>query len=238
MTRLGVILPVHGPQVADGGITEMARRAEAAGAEGLWIGDHIVMRDLAVGYPFNESNIYPVPVDTPYFESFTLCAMMAAVTTSCTVGAAVLVLPQRNVLQLAKTVTTIDAVSGGRFVLGVGAGWYAGEMEALGYNYSTRGKRLDQMLDVLDQAWTGRITGYEGSEVVIPEGVVMQPQPRAGHVPVIAGGLNPVAMRRAARTNGWMGLGYVARFDRKQISDELEAMKRVRLESGRSLDGF
>lgn len=237
--RIGVIVPVHGPLIADGGVLEMAIAAEQAGADGLWVGDHIVMRDEATGYPFNETGKYPVPTDTDYFESLTLCAMMAAVTERCRIGTAVMVLPQRNVLQLAKTATTIDAVSDGRFVLGVGAGWFAGEFEALGYDFRTRGRRMDEMLEVLSRCWTGRVTEYRGKHLTVPDGVIMRPTPRreAG-IPTIVGGLSNVALQRAARADGWMGLGYVARFDLDKMARERELML-SRLDSvGRGRDDF
>ncbi|MES2169173.1 MAG: TIGR03619 family F420-dependent LLM class oxidoreductase [Actinomycetota bacterium] len=228
--RLGVILPVHGPLIADGGITAMATAAENAGADGLWVGDHIVMREPAIGYPFNASGVYPVPTDTDYFESLTLCAMIAAVTTRARVGTAVMVLPQRNVLQLAKTATTIDAVSGGRFVLGVGAGWFAGEMEALGYDFATRGRRMDEMLTLLADAWGGRPAAFDGEQVQVPEGVILFPRP--GRLPIIVGGLTKVALRRAAHSDGWMGLGYVDRFDRPRLVTELEQLAEARRAAG------
>ncbi len=237
--RLGVILPVHGPLIAHGGITSMAIAAENAGADGLWVGDHIVMREEATGYPFNATGIYPVPTDSDYFESLTLSAMIAAVTTRVRVGTAVMVLPQRNVLQLAKTATTIDAVSDGRFVLGVGAGWFAGEMEALGYDYSTRGTRMDEMLTVLADAWGGRPAGFDGREVTIPDGVILHPLPtRAKGLPVIVGGFSKAALRRAARADGWMGLGYVDRFDRPRIERELAGMTDALRDAGRDTSEF
>jgi alkanesulfonate monooxygenase SsuD/methylene tetrahydromethanopterin reductase-like flavin-dependent oxidoreductase (luciferase family) len=130
-------------------------------------------------------------------------------------------------------------VSDGRFVLGVGAGWFAGEMEALGYDYSTRGIRMDEMLAVLADAWGGRPARFDGREVTVPDGVIMHPRPtRAEGLPVIVGGLSKVALRRAARADGWMGLGYVDRFDRSRIERELAEMTGALRDAGRDPAGF
>lgn len=236
MTRIGVTVPVHGALVADGGALRMAVEAEAAGADGLWVGDHIVMLPEAEGYPFSVTGVYPVPADTDYFESLTLCAMMAAVTSHCRIGTAVLVLPQRNVLQLVKTATTISAVSGGRFALGVGAGWYAAEMEALGYRFDTRGTRMDEMLDVLAQARTGTVTGYAGTEVTVPAGVLIRPTP---DIPVLLGGTSPAALRRAARrADGWIGVTAVNTYSTETIAQQLSDMRRALDKANRDQEEF
>src|SRR5919112_1824450 len=95
----------------------------------------------------------------------------------------VLILPQRNVLELAKTTATLDALSGGRFVLGIGAGWFAEEIEALGYRFETRGRRTDEMIEVLRRCWTGRSHPFEGEEIAVREDLIFEPRPSQPYGP-------------------------------------------------------
>jgi alkanesulfonate monooxygenase SsuD/methylene tetrahydromethanopterin reductase-like flavin-dependent oxidoreductase (luciferase family) len=138
------------------------------------------------------------------YESLASAVFLAASTRRCRIGIGVLVLPQRNVLEVAKAASTIDRLSGGRFILGVGVGWNRSEMEALGYGFSTRGKRTDEMLRVLRDSWTGTPSGYRGQEVTLRDGVRMYPTPAQTAVPLIVGGMADAALRRAASLgDGW-----------------------------------
>jgi probable F420-dependent oxidoreductase len=219
------------------GLAKMAVAAEAAGADGLWVSDHIVLLDEPTSeYPFSESGVPTWDMTGDYYEALTCCATMAAVTQRCRIGTAVLVLPQRNVLEVAKTAATIDQLSGGRFVLGVGAGWYSGEMEALGYAFSSRGRRFDEMLEVLRDCWTGRPSGYHGEEITIPDRVVVEPRPvqRPG-VPLLIGGMSAPARRRAAKHgDGWLALAVSDRWDASLLAEGLEDV-RGRREPDRAL---
>src|SRR3954469_15553346 len=176
--RIGSLIPNTGPLPAQLGIVAMASAAEAGGAESLWVSDHLLMVDDSLeGYPYSADGRATWPADIDYYESLTCCSFMAAATTTRQVGTAVLVLPQRNVLELAKVAATIDRLSGGRLVLGLGAGWLRAEMEALGYRFDERGRRADQMLITLRECWTGRPGPADGPHVHVPPGVVLEPRP-------------------------------------------------------------
>lgn len=238
--RIGAIVPNDGPLPERIGVDVMARAAEGEGAASLWVSDHILMVDGPTSrYPYSADGQQTWNNEIDYFEALTCCAYMAAVTHRCRIGTAVLVLPQRNVLELAKMVASIDRLSGGRFVLGVGAGWHAAEMQALGYDFAGRGKRLDEMLDVLRDCWSGRPGEYGGEFVEVPPDVVLHPRPVEPTGPaLLIGGMSEPALRRAAaRGDGWMALASAESFDGDGLGERLLALQRLRGEHGRT-DAF
>jgi probable F420-dependent oxidoreductase len=234
--RIGAIVPNDGPLPERIGVGSMARAAERAGAASLWVSDHLLMIDAPTSrYPYSVDGRQTWSNETDYLEALTCCAYIAAVTRECRIGTAVLVLPQRNVLELAKVVASIDRLSGGRFVLGVGAGWHEAEMRALGYDFHSRGKRLEEMLDVLRDCWTGRPGPYAGQFVRVPQNVVLHPRPVEPAGPsLLVGGMSDPALRRAARRGaGWLALASAESFDGEGLSERLLALKRLRGEHGR-----
>jgi probable F420-dependent oxidoreductase len=218
------------------GVTKMAVAAEAAGATSLWSNDHLVMVDHPDSrYPYSPDGRIPWDMDRKFFDTMTTCAFIAAVTDRCRVGTDVLILPQRNALELAKAAACIDVLSGGRFVLGVGLGWFEKEMEALGYSFSTRAKRADEMIEVIRRCWTGRPEPFDGDEVRVAVGVVMEPRPaRPGGVPILIGGVSAPAYRRAARLgDGWMGVANLDADELREVSEALVAIDGERQAAGR-----
>ena len=134
--KIGVQIPNNSDKPRQIGLTKMGRLAEDAGADSLWVNDHLLMVEGGRSpYPFTPDGAIPWPMDMPWYECLTAASFLAASTSRCRIGTSVLILPQRNALELAKTTATLDALSGGRFVLGIGAGWFAEEIEALGYRF-------------------------------------------------------------------------------------------------------
>jgi probable F420-dependent oxidoreductase len=178
-------------------------------------------------------------MDLPWYECLTAASFLAASTSSCRIGTSVLILPQRNVLELAKTTATLDALSGGRFVLGIGAGWFAEEIEALGYRFETRGRRTDEMIEVLRRCWTGRPKPFEGEEITVPEGLVFEPRPsQPGGPPILVGGMSRAALRRAAlRGGGWLAFQR-DELNTAQLADLLKTLENLRGEAGRLEEPF
>lgn len=205
---IGAVIPNSGEVAARLHPVDMARVAEAAGAEGLWLSDHLLMVDVPVDYyPYSDDGRLTWDVADDYLETLMCCAAIASATSRAVIGPAVLILPQRNVLQVAKEAATLDRLSHGRFVLGVGSGWNVPEMEALGYPFTGRTRRFEEQLAVLADAWSGRPAAFEGEQVTIPSGVVLHPTPANGReVPVLVGGMAAPALGRAARAGGWMAI--------------------------------
>jgi probable F420-dependent oxidoreductase len=220
---VGAIIPNSGAVMRRLNPLDMARVAEEAGAQGLWLSDHILMVDTPVDYyPYSDDGRLTWDVADDYLETLACCAAIASITTRAVVGPAVLILPQRNVLQVAKEATTIDRLSGGRFILGVGSGWNVLEMEALGYPFKGRTKRFEEQLAVMADAWSGRPSEFSGEQVRIPADVVLHPIPTNGReVPVLVGAMAAPALRRAALAGGWMAISAAHVWDSQSMAASL-----------------
>lgn len=206
--RIGAKLPSSGGDPARLGVPTMARRLEAAGFDSLWASDHVVMTEDTSRsyYPFGDDGSPGWDVTTPWYDALIVLAQAAAVTERVELGTAVLVLPQRHPVVLAKQVASLDALAGGRVALGVGAGWFREEFEALGVDFDARGQRFSEWLDLLRRCWAGRPEAFDGQHYRLPAGVICEPTP-ARHVPLLIGGVSDVALRRAAtQGDGWLGL--------------------------------
>jgi probable F420-dependent oxidoreductase len=238
--KIGVKIPNDSAKAHDIGLTNMGRLAEEAGADSLWVNDHLLMVESGRSpYPFTPDGAFPWPMDLPRYECLTAASFLAATTSRCRVGTSVLILPQRNVLELAKTTATLDALSGGRFVLGIGVGWFAEEMEALGYQFDTRGRRTDEMIEVLRHCWTGRPQPFQGKEIAVPEGLIFEPRPsQPNGPPILVGGMSRAALRRAAqRGDGWLAFQR-GELDAGQLEDLLETLEDFREKAGRLDESF
>ncbi len=225
--RIGAKLPSSGAEPARHGIAAMARRLEAAGFDSMWASDHVVMTEDTSRsfYPFGDDGSPGWDVTMPWYDALIVLAQAAAVTERIELGTAVLVLPQRHPVVLAKQVASLDALAGGRVALGVGAGWFREEFEALGVDFETRGRRFSEWLDLLRRCWQGRPEVFDGQHYQLPPGVVFEPTP-ARDVPLLIGGVSKVALRRAAtQGDGWLGLQRADRLDPAEVARAVERMR-------------
>ena len=195
-------LPIIGEDTTQ--LLELARIAEACGFEGVAVADH-------VGVPLRYASRHPsgeTPFDhrMPFPDPLTSIAAMAAVTTRLRFLTYVYVLPMRDPFSVAKQAGTVALLSGNRLALGVGAGWLLEEIELLGFDPKTRGRRMDEMIDVMRRLWAGGVAEYSGKDFAFGT-TGMFPVPDAPP-PVWIGGKSPAALRRAARNDGWVGMNY------------------------------
>jgi probable F420-dependent oxidoreductase len=238
--KIGVQIPNDSAKAREIGLTNMGRLAEDAGADSLWVNDHLLTVEGGRSpYPFTPDGAIPWPMDRPRYECLTAASFLTATTSRCRIGTSVLILPQRNVLELAKTTATLDALSGGRFVLGIGVGWFAEEMEALGYRFETRGRRTDEMIEVLRRCWTGRPQPFQGKEIAVREDLIFEPRPsQPNGPPILVGGMSRAALRRAAlRGDGWLAFQR-EELDSRQLADLLKTLEDFREEAGRLDESF
>jgi probable F420-dependent oxidoreductase len=179
----------------------LARRAEELGYRSWWAGDHIVL-------PSPRVPDAPMEPTDPILDPLVHLAYVAAVTERLELGTGIVILPQRNPLVLAKQVASLDVLSGGRLLLGVGAGYLEPEMTAVGVPMSERGGRTDEYLDAMRALWTQPAPSYQGRYVAF-DGVDAHPRPVQKDGPrIVIGGHSPAAFRRAvARGHGWFGNG-------------------------------
>lgn len=215
----------------------MGQAAVEGGATGVWLNDHLLMQSSVIDdYPYSADGRITWDASEDYFEALTTCSYLAGTLKGdLTIGPAVLVLPQRNVLQVAKELATIDRLSGGRLRVGVGIGWNAYEMEALGYRFATRARRFEEMLTVLKNCWSGSPDGFDGREIRVPESVLLRPFPMSDSgPPIIVGGMAPAAVLRAAKYgDGWMALGFVERWEEENLRSKLSLFRQAWSDSRR-----
>ncbi len=174
-------------------VAELARAIERIGFDQLDMFDHVVMAQPVEG---RDAGRYPA--EMPILEALATLAFVAGVTERIGLGTEVLV---------AKQVSTIDTLSGGRVRLGVGSGWQKPEYGALGMDFHTRGKALDEAIRLLRACWSERSISFAGVYYQV-EAMAMEPKPpRPGGPPIWVGGSNPAALRRAGRLgDGWRGM--------------------------------
>lgn len=176
----------------------LARLAEELGYTSWWAGEHVVL-------PSPRTPDAPMAATDPILDPLTHLAFVAAVTTRIQLGTGIVILPQRNPLVLAKQVASLDVLSGGRFMLGVGAGYLAPELTAVGVDLATRGSRTDEYLDAMASLWHDPAPAFHGRHVSFEK---VDAHPRPTNVRIVVGGHSPAAFRRAvSRGHGWFGNG-------------------------------
>lgn len=213
----------------------LARAVEGAGFESLWTVEHIVVPSGYVSpYPYADDGRMPGPDDMAIPEPFTWLAYAAACTTRLKLGTGITVLPQRNVLLAAKETATLDVLSGGRLLLGIGTGWLREEFEAMGVPFEGRGDRTDEYIEALRTLWREEEPSFEGRHVRFDR-VHCRPRPLQGCVPIIVGGHSD----RAARRAGLLGDGfYPGTTDRTVLARSIAVMRDAAEAAGRDPDGI
>jgi probable F420-dependent oxidoreductase len=188
-----------GPCAAAGAPARVAAAAEAAGFESVWTGEHVVLPDPQVPPS-------PVPPQTPFLDPAIALAVAATATTTLRLGTGIIILPQRNPLVLAKELASVDVVSNGRLIFGLGIGYLKAEFDALGAPFEHKGARAIEYLEAMLALWTLEHPAYRGRFVRF-EGIDAQPRPvQQPHPPIVIGGSTPQAYRRAVtHANGWYG---------------------------------
>jgi len=204
---------------------ELTRLAEEVGFDQVALSDHVFYPDnLASAYPYTDTGEPLYTPDTPWPDVWVMMGAMAAVTQRIRFATHVYVLPARNPFVVAKAAGTAAHLSGGRVVLGVGAGWMREEFDALEQPFARRGARMDEQIQVLRALWRGGMVEHHG-EFYDFDRVEMAPVPPEP-VPILIGGHSDVALRRAARLgDGWMGV-YYGLDELATYVDRLHALRR------------
>ncbi len=188
-------------------LAAVARRAEEVGFATLWCGEHVVMVDEPRSrYPYSDDGKIAVPPDADWLDPLLALSFAAACTRRITLATGILLLPEHNPLVVAKQAATLDALSGGRFALGIGVGWSAEEFAALGVPFARRGARTAEYVAAIREAWTEDAATFRG-EFTHFERVRVNPKPvRDRKLPVIVGGTTDASLSRvAAIGDGWYG---------------------------------
>ncbi|GLX21501.1 MULTISPECIES: TIGR03619 family F420-dependent LLM class oxidoreductase [Streptomyces] len=205
--EIGIALPQYGTHAQAARIAGFARDAEHAGFDSLWVGDRsltpVAPSDIYPGH--TPENPYP-PEYRTFLDPLTVLTVAATATHRARLGTSTLNAPWYPPLLLARTLTSLDQVSGGRLDAGFGIGWLRDEYTAVNADFGRRGERLDEILDVLQGIWTEEEFGHEGTHWRIPRAHVGLRPVQRPHPPVYLGGFSPAAMRRVGRrADGWVG---------------------------------
>ena len=198
---IGALLPHVGLNSSATAMRDVAQAGEDMGFGSLWGADHIVMpKHYEPKCPFNDEGRFPIPGERPFLELFQSLAFAAAVTTRVKLGVSVCIVPCRHPAYLAKSVTTLDTLSEGRFIFGVGVGWMKEEFDVLDEPFRQRGRRTDETLEFLQNAWSAeQPVSFHGEHIHLDE-VYFSPQPnRPSGVETWVGGGSDVALRRTVR---------------------------------------
>jgi probable F420-dependent oxidoreductase len=205
--KIGVFATFMSPLADPQMIRDFAARAEDIGLDSIWMGEHVVLFDKnTFGYPGSKDGRLPVPEGGGLLDVTATFGFLAAATTRLRLGTGVALVPQRNPLYTAKEMCTLDWLTGGRIDFGIGVGWNKEEVEACGYRFEDRGRRCDEFLEVMRRLWTEPVVDFAGEWVKF-ETCRLDPKPlQKPHVPIIVGGYEERALRRAARFGaGWYG---------------------------------
>ncbi len=192
--QFGVMLPHRWLYAAGNTIADFAHEAEELGYTSLWVTDHIIVPS----YRTERGHIF--------YEALTTLAYVSSITTRCLLGTAVLALPPRNAVLVAKQLATLDALSQGRVILGVGTGWIEEELRYLGAAWQQRGRMLDEAIRVLRNLWSDEIANTFQGRYTAFEDIACFPKPvQPGGPKVLIGGMTEPSLRRAATTgDGWI----------------------------------
>lgn len=226
--KFGIRYCNSGPYVDGPAGAELVQAAEAAGFESAWTVEHtVVPAGYASPYPYHESGRMAGGIDdVDWPDPLIWMSYMAAATTTLRFATGIFIVPQHNPVVAAKQIATLDRLSRGRVMLGIGVGWLREEFEAIGAPFERRGKRTDEYVAAMRELWTEDRASFDGEFVHFDE-VYCRPQPVQASIPIIVGGDTEPAARRAGR----LGDGY---FPARGAPPELiELARRTAAEHGR-----
>lgn len=230
--RFGIDLGTIGPHASPDRIGRLAGRAEALGFDSVWVTDHLVVPTrIESVYPYGPPGSFNPETRGNYYEAIASMAWVAGATKRVRIGVSVLVVPYRNPVLAAKQLATLDALSGGRVILGIGVGWLAEEFEALAVpHFHRRGALTDEYIRLYRALWSGEPTAFEGEFYTLRE-VICRPRPaQPGGPPIWVGGNGNPALRRAVELgSAW----HAIRLEVEELRARGERLRALAVERGR-----
>ena len=208
----------------------VTEEADRLGFESVWMPEHLVIPVQMEGSPYAGQDHPPIPPEVPVFEPFTYLGFLAGRTSNIRFSTHVYNIGLRHPFVSARAVATLDVISGGRAMFGIGASWLEAEWDAVGLDFHTRGRRIDEALDVCRRLWSEKVIEHHGEffdfgPVMFEPKPVQQPWP-----PLIIGGDGPAALRRAATVgDGWIPMNHSF----EQLPAAVERIAELRAAAGR-----
>lgn len=202
---LKIGLPLHVPQEKAAALSQLA---EASGFDSVWISEHLIWPAQVPNiYPYAPDGAAPVDDQTETQDPWVVLASVASCTSTIKLGSWVYVLPLRDPFVSARAIGCLDTVSAGRVLLGIGVGWLKDEFELARQPWSNRGKRAEEIMEILRLLWTGEVVEFHGKYYQFPPVRFTPTPPQRDRIPIYLGGTSEVAIDRATRCgDGWIGL--------------------------------
>lgn len=226
--KIGVIYPQTELQGDPEAVRRIGLAVEALGFDHLLAYDHVLgashAREIKLNGPYTEHH--------PFHDPFVMFAYLAAITMRIEFVTGILILPQRQTALVARQAADLDLLCGERFRMGVGIGWNPVEYDALGQDFSTRGKRVDEQIELLRRLWSEPLMSFQGQFDQVDRAALI-PRPRRS-IPLWLGGFADVALRRAAR----LGDGFIFADGAADAFTQVVRLKELLQEAGRPLEGF
>ncbi|MBA6412346.1 TIGR03619 family F420-dependent LLM class oxidoreductase [Parahaliea sp. F7430] len=215
-------------------LVEVAKHAEQLGFEGIILAEHIYYpKQTQSHYFYSPDGRSPQNADMEFPDPLISFAAIASQTTRLKMMTGIYVLPLRHPIEAAKNMATLAKLSSNRFMLGFGAGWLKEEFDQFGIEFSKRGSRMDEMLEVMTQLWSGQPLTFAGEHFSMQD-IQIRPYPSKA-IPLIGGGHSKAAIKRAVeKCDGWYGPGNTV----DELKDIVPALKRARTEAKRPLEGY
>lgn len=208
-SEFGLDVGVYGPLATPDIIMGLAQLAEEIGFSAVWLADHVVFPvSFASQYPYSAGGDFPTRLSEPLMEPIALMGVIAGATKRVRIGTAVMVMPYRNPVLLARMLATIDNFSGGRVILGAGTGWLEEEFQVLQtYDFAKRGRVTDEYLEIFKAICGGGEVGYRGETYSFEPVFAMPGSLQRPHPPILIGGVADAALRRVVKHgNGWLAV--------------------------------
>ncbi len=233
--KIGLMFVNSGPFSNPELLAHLAVTAEKCGVESLWTVEHVVIpQGYQSPYPYSKSGKIPGGEDVSIPDPLIPLGFVAALTSKVKLATGILILPQRHPLYVAKEVATLDVLSHGRIILGIGSGWLKEEFDALGLDFRQRGARTDEAIQAMRAVWNDNPSSYHGKHFNF--GPLMSfPKPIQKGVPIHVGGHSPAAARRAGR----FGDGFFPAIgDHAKLKELFGIMRDVAHKAGRNPDAI
>ncbi|HET7005750.1 MAG TPA: LLM class F420-dependent oxidoreductase [Candidatus Binatia bacterium] len=236
MTKFGVFLPVSGRAASRKTLMQAAQEAEALGYDSVWAADRLVIPwKIDTTYPYSKEATFIVPPDRPFFDTMTCLAFLAGCTEKIQLGMSVMVLPYRHPLHWSRIATTIDQLSNGRLILGVGVGWMEEEFAAMNAPFKERGKVSDEQLTLLKQLWSEEHITFHGKYYNVDDIAFLPKSYQKPRLPIWVGGEGKYAQRRAGRFgDAWFP--YFVKVTPEQLAAGYDNVRAEAKKAGRDAD--
>jgi len=233
--KFGVFLPVSGKAAGSEVLTDASQQAEGLGYDSVWAAERLVNPyEMNTAYPYKENQQWQsfVPPEVPFLEPLTVLSFLSGVTKKVGLGISVAVLPYRHPLYTARVATSIDTLSKGRLILGVGIGWMVEEFESLNVDFHKRGAMSNEQLDIFNTLWSRPKPSFQGKFYKFPP-LEVSPRPvQQPRFPIWTGGESEAAVKRAAKyADAWFS--YHVKISAKDLADKYANVKKIATDLGR-----